>query len=106
MQLGELELETAAREAKGNWRGFDSFAWHNRPDHCEDWAIFYTHHRDSDLLAQSNADAIGEVLAPFTEGEDVRTEHHTHWACGWIDGYAIRVYRNGQITEAFAPTTS
>ena len=35
------------------------------------------------------------------ETADVRAEHHGHWACGWIDGYAIRVYRNGQITEAF-----
>ena len=69
----------------------------------EEWAIVYTHNRDSDLLDQSNADAIDKALAPFTEGDspDVRAEHHGHWACGWIDGYAIRVYRNGQITEAF-----
>ena len=24
-----------------------------------------------------------------------------HWAVGWIDGYAIRVFRDGQITDAF-----
>ena len=70
---------------------------------AQEWAIVYTHNRDSDLLDQSNADAIDKALAPFTEGDnpDVRAEHHGHWACGWIDGYAIRVYRNGQITEAF-----
>ena len=28
-------------------------------------------------------------------------EHHNHWAVGWVDGYAIRVYRDGKITEAF-----
>ena len=28
-------------------------------------------------------------------------EHHTHWAVGWVDGYAIRVYRRGRITKAF-----
>ena len=32
MQLGEMDLETAAREARGNWRKFDSFAWHDRPE--------------------------------------------------------------------------
>ena len=103
MRLGELDLETAAREARGNWQRFDSFGWHDRPEDCEEWAIVYTHNRDSGLLDQSNADAIDKALAPFAEGDnpDVRAEHHGHWACGWIDGYAIRVYRNGQITEAF-----
>ena len=101
MQLGEMDLETAAREARGNWRKFDCFTWHDRPEDCAEWAIVYTHNRDSDLLDQSNADAIDKALAPFLEGPDVRAEHHGHWACGWIDGYAIRVYRNGQITEAF-----
>ena len=103
MRLGEFDLETAATEARGNWRKFDSFAWHDRPEDCEEWAIVYTHNRDSDLLDQSNADAIDKALAPFADGDnpDVRAEHHGHWACGWIDGYAIRVYRNGQITEAF-----
>ena len=28
-------------------------------------------------------------------------EHHRSWLCGWIDGYAIRVYQNGKITKAF-----
>jgi hypothetical protein len=105
MRLGELDLETAAKEARGNWQKFDSFGWHDRPADAEEWAIVYTHNRDSDLLDQSNADAIEKALAPYMEGEeesaDVRPEHHGHWACGWVDGYSIRVYRNGEITPAF-----
>ena len=100
MRLGEMDLEAAAKAAAGNWREFDCFAWHRKPDHAENWAIVYTHNRDSGLLDQSNAAAIEEAMEPFPNG-DVVAEHHHHWACGWIDGYSIRVYRRGRITEAF-----
>lgn len=63
----------------------------------------YTHHRDSGLLDQSNAAAIVKELAAFTEGDDpdVEYESHSHWAVGHVDGLSVRVYRNGEITEAF-----
>jgi len=82
-------MSTAALE-KGNWRKFDSFAWHDRPDDCEEWAIVYTHNRDSDSVARANAEVIAELMAPHVESGDAREEHHSHWACGWVDGYAIR----------------
>ena len=102
MQIGELKLEDAAREAAGNWQYFESFSWHRSSeiDDPSDWAIFYTHHRDSGLLDQSNAEAIAVALKPFIN-KDVVAEHHNHWACGWIDGFSIRVYRRGHITRAF-----
>lgn len=63
------------------------------------------------LHAQSGQRASGSVerrrhpqaLEPFTDGDDPNAvaERHHHWACGWIDGFAIRVFRDGQITEAF-----
>ena len=28
-------------------------------------------------------------------------ESHHHWAVGYVDGFSIRVYREGTITEAF-----
>ncbi len=103
--LGELDLETAAKEAAGNWQHFDCFCWHRVADldDAEQWAVVYTHHRDSGLLDQSNADAIGKALEPSLEGDDVLPESHSHWAVGWIDGFAIRVFHEGQITEAFRP---
>jgi hypothetical protein len=73
----------------GNWKEFDSFCWHDQPDDAEDFAIVYTVNRDSGLLAQSNAEQIAEALAPFPD--DAIPQRHRHWACGWIDGYAIRV---------------
>ena len=103
--LGELTLEDAAKQAAGNWQRFQCFVWdrHRDLDDADQWAIIYTHNRDSGLLDQSNAAATAQALEPFTEADkpDVMAEHHHHWACGWIDGWAIRVYRDGRITEAF-----
>ena len=103
--LDSNELAEAAAEAAGNWRKFESFGWHRARelDAPDDWTIVYTHHRDSRLLEQSNAAAIEDALRPFLEAEepDIIEEHHGHWACGWIDGFAIRVFRDGEITCAF-----
>ena len=104
-RIGELNLEEAAEQAAGNWQNFECFVWY-RADEIDspgDWAIIYTHNRDSGLLDQSNAAAITKELEPFTDSDDpdVVMESHNHWACGWIDGFSIRVFRDGQITDAF-----
>jgi hypothetical protein len=103
--LGELTLEEAAKVAAGNWKRFESFAWF-REDEIDDsgnWAIIYTHNRDSGLLDQSNADQIAKAMEPFTDGDDpdVVMESHDHWAVGHVDGFSIRVYRDKHITDAF-----
>jgi hypothetical protein len=103
--IGELELDDAAKRAAGNWRQFNCFVWHRAADLSDpdEWAVLYSHHRDSGLLDQSNAAAIGKALEPFTDGDDpdVVAERHSHFACGWIDGFSVRVFRDGQITDAF-----
>jgi hypothetical protein len=96
-------LEEAAREAVGNWMSFGDFSW-DRSSELEDadqFCLVYTQNRDSGLLDQSNAEAIADAMKPFLDHGDVMEEHHNHWACGWVDGYAIRVYRDGKITDAF-----
>ena len=104
--IGEMDLEAAAKQAAGNWAGFKDFSWHlaSELDSPGDWCIAYTRHRDSGLLDQSNAAAMEREMHPFTEGDDpdVVAEHHHHWAVGWIEGFSIRVFRDGQITAAFA----
>lgn len=85
-----MELDAAALAAAGTWKHFECLAWHrgyDLPD-ADNWAIVYTNNRDSGLLDQSNAEAIEAALQPFTErnNPDVVSEHHHHWACGWIDG--------------------
>ena len=100
-----MSIEDDAKEAAGNWQRFESFAWRLRWDleDSDNWAILYTHNRDSRLLEESNADAINEAMEPFTDGDDpdVVMESHRHWAVGHVDGFSMRVYRDGVITEAF-----
>ena len=103
--IEELDLEEAAKELAGNWQDFTCFAWFREKDieSPDDWAIIYTHHRDSGLLDQSNAEAIAEAMQPFSDGDDpdVVFESHHHWAVGHIDGFSIRVFKDEKITEAF-----
>lgn len=105
MRLGEMELEAAAKAAAGNWRKFQCFVWDRERDLDDpaSWAVVYTHNRDSGLLDQSNAAAIEAALTPFTESDnpDVVFESHSHWAVGHVDGFSVRVFHDGQITEAF-----
>lgn len=103
--IGTMGVEDAAADLAGNWKRFDSFAWHRRReiDDPDDWAVVYTHHRDSGLLDRSNAGVIAKKLEPYTDGDDpdVVEERHSHFAVGYIDGFSIRVFRGGEITGAF-----
>ena len=103
--LGTLDIEEAAKEAAGNWRQFKCFVWFRDREitDADQWAIIYTHNRDSGLLDQSNSAFIAKAMEPFTEGDDadVVFESHSHWAVGHVDGFSLRVFKNGEITEAF-----
>ena len=104
-QLGEMTLDEAARETAGNWCRFDCFCWHRRAElnDPDQWAVVYTHNRDSALLELSNAAAIAAAMGRFTEGDDpeVVFESHSHWLVGHVDGFSVKVFRNGEVTEAF-----
>lgn len=96
--------EDMAKEAEGNWRKFQSFGWssYDRPVDAERWAIVYTHNRDSGLMALSNASVIDAKMAAFLDSGDCQAESHSHWACGWVDGYAIRVRGDdGELSPAW-----
>jgi hypothetical protein len=97
------DITDIASEAAGNWREFGSFAWHDEPDDADAWCIVYTRNRDSSLLANSNHDTIEKELRPLLDADDpdIRSERHSHWAWGWTEGYAIRVYRGEEVTDAF-----
>ena len=50
--VGEMTLEDAAKQLAGNWQRFESFCWfrENEIADPDNWAIIYTHNRDSGLL--------------------------------------------------------
>ena len=96
------------RKRAGNWQEFDSFGWHDRPEGAEDWAIVYTHNRDSELLDQSNAAEIDKALAPFMEGETPmsgRSIMGTGLADG-LTGMPSGFTATARLPKLFAPTMS
>jgi hypothetical protein len=96
----EKTLEAAASQLVGNWQEFDCFSWHDKPDDAEKWCIVYTDNRDSGILDKSNAEVIRKELSKFPK--TAKEETHRHWACGFVNGWSIKVYNNkGRITRAF-----
>jgi hypothetical protein len=100
------DVEAAAKQLAGNWRKFECFVWSRGYDldDADQWCIWYTSHRDSGLLCQSNEKVISDRLRPFSDGDDpdLVFESHSHWACGHIDGFSIRVFKpDRSITPAF-----
>ncbi len=97
-------IEALATQLADNERGFGSYVrWSDRRDMAHQWAVVNTSNRDADALTRSNARIIARELAPFLkQGRDVFATSASHWACGHVDGYEIRVYTaTGQITRAF-----
>ncbi len=103
--IGEMTLEDAAHEAAGNWKSWPCFVWDREREigDPENWSIVCTHNRDSGLLDQSNSEVMAKALKPFATGDypDMVFESHSHWAVGHVDGFSIRIYRDGEITQAF-----
>ena len=100
--------EDAAKHAAGNWQVWTCFALGSgsvtstTPGNLGSFST--PHNRDSGLLDQSNADAIarsdGAVHRRRRLGRgDAGVAFH--WAVGHVDGFSIRVFRNGEITDAF-----
>lgn len=97
MNLNDFATDFA-EEFLNNHASFTSFGWHDAPEDREEWGMFYTHNRDSDILDQSNASQIDEALSEFDQS-DARQERHGHWGCGWMEGWVVRVYTTPEHTE-------
>jgi hypothetical protein len=103
MKTVELDFDKLAKKAAGNHKKFESFMWWDHPEDENNWTLLPLCNRDSGLLEQSNAAAMQEELKEWMEGDepDVLVHRMNHWAVGWADQFAIRVYRDGEVTAAF-----
>lgn len=109
MDMDEDFLHGLAKDKAGNFTKFSCFVLDGSirdlmvPE--TDWCIVYTSNRDSDLLTESNEAAILKRLEGHIgwigDGHDVDTCEHSHWACGYVTGLNLRVYKDGKITDAF-----
>lgn len=106
----ELDIATAtlaelAAAAAGNWYAFDCFSWRDQPADSDNWMLWHFETRDDELTARANAIVIRRELRRYCVGRSpaVREDVATHWACGRVSGYAIRVFSRfrGKITDAF-----
>ncbi len=46
------------------------------------WYVFFAHHRDSDLITESNWECI---IKEFPESDSIQIVRNSHWAVGWIE---------------------
>lgn len=100
--IASMSLEDAAKEFAGNWKKFDSFAWHEQPDDAENWGHYILSHRDSDPLSRSNEKAIEKIFKDEQYADDVRFEQHSHWAVGHVSVLTLRaIGPDGAPTAAF-----
>ena len=91
----KADILKAADECVGNWLKFESFGWADAPD-PRYWTRAELSHRDSSILDQSNAAVIERTLEETDpEGEDHYEISASHWAVGWTEGLAIRVFKDG-----------
>lgn len=92
-----------AKELANNHSKFNAFCWASPPDDAEKWCLVHTQTRDSGMLAKANSEAIHKVLQKYIRIGHVIPQSFGHWLCGWVSGYAIRVYskRGNTITAAF-----
>lgn len=104
--------EKKAKEAAGNWRKFRAFMPGSKltehPD-GDNFYVFYTHHRESDLLEQSNAAVIRASLEKYEgeteldEGEEGRGDVEDYGAScslvGWLEGHMVRVFKDRDATD-------
>lgn len=106
--IDEDELLEFADELAGNHEHFNCFVWfrdseiEEAGDDPSNWGLIYTSNRDSRITERSNAAVIRRRMAWFANGDDpdVVFEDHSHWACGSVYGFSIRVFAHGKVTRA------
>lgn len=97
-----MTVAQAARECVNN-HARDHFWWYDRPPDPENWTVVMLASRDSEPKERERLRAVKAVMERHLSGDDPDAAfmHCTHWAVGWVEGYAVRVYRGDVVTQAF-----
>jgi len=102
--------EQFAKEFAGNWGragGPDSCWAFNEEKHPEYWGLLLLVSRDTSecSVEASNFAVMEKRFKKFLTGKNpsLKEVRITHWACGWIDGFGIKVYQDKgkKFTKAF-----
>ena len=133
MHVSDFAREKAEEAAAArNFGQGPDFVWHAAPDDPENWIIVTTTSRDAGLIAKSNTEVLAREMAKHLEwpdtcaycgeglagqdtassvcpdcarpcGADVVLFRASHWGCGWVEGYAIRMWHDGggELTAAW-----
>jgi hypothetical protein len=65
------------------------------------WGDVVGHHRDSDMLEESNFHVISTDLEDRYP-DDVQIVRFRHWAVGWVEEFFVRIWdASGHITPAW-----
>ena len=100
--IGAMTLKDAAGRLAGNWEAVLMLLLGSAASDRGPGPVGHHLHPQSRQWPPGpvNAGVIATVLKPFceTENPDVVFESHSHWAVGHVDGFSIRVYRDGAIT--------
>ena len=98
--LTEADVQKWAEEQVHKSEHIPNFAYYGERLRHGQWAYCYGVHRDSDLLEESNFDAVHADMAKrFPSG--VAVEEASHWAVGWYRHLAVRVLdKRGKATKA------
>jgi hypothetical protein len=103
--LTDKQYQDYANRYVKNWAKAECFNWYGEPEDSENWALYYTSNRDSELLEQANEKVILQHFKDkFKKTQNLNwcLERHNHFLCGYCDCISIRVYKkNGKITREF-----
>ncbi len=94
------EYQKLAEEAVKESADIPDFAYTGEVDLGVTWATTFSQNRDSDLLEQSNYEAVKKDLEKRFP-KDVSDERFSHWAVGWVDHLLVRMLdKKGKVTKA------
>jgi len=102
VEVTKEDVEALARETCGNWKKFESFGWHSKPEDPGNWTIMYPCIKDSSITQTVNGEILCEEMQKFED--DVMVQSHKHWASGWLTALCVRVYEKknpSKVTGAF-----